>query len=116
LCYKTHQFLHHDCNVFSCFQQSSTIQSRMLYLMKTTKTQFLGKRLLIPLVLVEIATVGVGLSSPAHSTSLITLQRTVNAAKSQLIFNKVAEHNLLATKKPKLICIWVHHKQICWWR
>lgn len=34
------------------------------------KTQPLGKRLLIPLLLIEIATIGVKLSSPAQSASL----------------------------------------------
>ncbi len=37
--------------------------------MNTIKTQALGKRLLIPLLLIEMATMGVGLSFPAQSTS-----------------------------------------------
>jgi len=66
--------------------------------MKTTRDQFLEKRLLIPLLLVEIAAMGVGLSSPARSTSLTALQGNECAAKLPLISREGAEPNLLASR------------------
>ena len=79
--------------------------------MKTTKTQFLGKRLLIPLLLVEIAAVGVGLSSPVHSTSSTALQSNECAAKLPPISREVAKPNLLAVDCPRCTrrersCVW----------
>lgn len=44
------------------------------------KTQPLGKRVLIPLLLIEIAATGIGLSFPAQSTSLISSQGKVTTA------------------------------------
>lgn len=44
------------------------------------KTQPLVKRLLIPLLLIGIAAIGVGLSSPAQSASLMGSRGTVIAA------------------------------------
>lgn len=94
----------------------SLTKSRYLDLMKTTKTQFLEKKLLIFILLVEIAGIGTGLSSPAHSTTLKTFQSTESAVKSKLISKEVAEDNLLASIMPRRICIWVGGRQICWWK
>jgi len=54
------------------------------------KTQPLKKRLLIPLLLVEIAATGIGLSFPAQSTSLISSQGRVTTANPKPIHTSIS--------------------------
>lgn len=60
--------------------------------MNTIKTQPLGRRLLIPLLLIEMAAMGVGQSFPAQSTSPITEHSTsitVKPKSTQILMSRV---------------------------